>query len=134
MYYELIEEQNLRKVAELLCIYLTIPEEVQKCAKSAINSSDKYRYNIEILNLFNPELQLVNTKSKIKNKLKELLSELKKFKAQTILVWEYKETNGHQLVFHSSTKLIASDSDIDEVFRSMYQSIMTKIKKLYYEN
>ena len=53
-----------------------------------INSSDKHehRYNIEILNLFNPELQLVNTKSKIKNKLKELLSELKKFKAQTILV------------------------------------------------
>ena len=59
-----------------------------------------------------------------------MLSELKKFKAQTILVWEYKETNGHQLVFHSSTKLIASDSDIDEVFRSMYQSIMTKIKKI----
>ena len=31
--------------------------------------------------------------------------------------------------FHSSTKLIASYSDIDEAFKSMHQSIMTKIKK-----
>ena len=31
-----------------------------------------------ILNLFDPELQLINTKLMIKNKLKELLSELKK--------------------------------------------------------
>ena len=94
-----------------------------------INSSDKHehRYNIEILNLFNPELQLVNTKCKIKNKLKELLSELKKFEAQTILVLEYKEKRGHK-IFHWSTKVITSDSDIDEVFKSMYQSIMAKIK------
>ena len=31
-------------------------------------------------------------------------------------------------IFHSSTKLIASDSDIDEAFKSMHQSIITKIK------
>ena len=50
------------------------------------NSSDKYVhcYNIEILNLF-------NAKPMIKNKLKEFLSELKKFKAQTILSLEYKK-------------------------------------------
>ena len=42
-------------------------------------------YNIEILNLFDPELQLINTKTVIKSKLKELLSDLKKFKVQTIL-------------------------------------------------
>ena len=30
--------------------------------------------------------------------------------------------------FHSSAKLIASDSDIDEGFKFMDQSIMTKIK------
>ena len=54
------------------------------------SSSDKYvhRYNIKILNLFDPELQLINPKPMIKNKLKELLSELKKFKVQTILVLE----------------------------------------------
>ena len=34
-------------------------------------------YNIVILNLFHPELQLMNTKPIIKDKLKELLSELK---------------------------------------------------------
>ena len=44
------------------------------------NSSDNcIHYNVEILNIFNPELQLINTKPIIKNKLKELLSELKKF-------------------------------------------------------
>ena len=37
-------------------------------------------YNVQILNLFDPELQLVNTKPVIKNKLKALLNELKKFK------------------------------------------------------
>ena len=33
-------------------------------------------YNLEILNLFDPKSQLINTKPVIKNKLKELLSEL----------------------------------------------------------
>ena len=64
----------------------------------------------------------------IKNKLKELLSELKKFKVQTILVLDYKKRNDRK-IFHSSAKLIASDSDIDEAFKSMHQSI-TKNKKL----
>ena len=52
------------------------------------NSSDNcaHCYNIEILNLFDPELQPINTKPIIKNKLKRLLSELKKFKVQAILV------------------------------------------------
>ena len=31
-------------------------------------------YNIKILSLFDPELQLINTKHVIKNKLKDLLS------------------------------------------------------------
>ena len=30
-------------------------------------------------------------------------------------------------IFHSITKLIAIDSDIDEAFKSMHQSIMTKL-------
>ena len=46
------------------------------------NSSDEYvhLYNLEIINLFYPELQLIHTKPMIKNKLKELLSELKEIK------------------------------------------------------
>ena len=57
------------------------------------NSYDKYayRYNIDILNLFDPELQLINIKPMTKNKLKELVSELKKLKVQTTLVLEYKK-------------------------------------------
>ena len=39
-----------------------------------------------ILNVFDPELQLINTKPMTKNKLKEVLSKLKMFKIQTTLV------------------------------------------------
>ena len=48
---------------------------------------------MEILNLFDSELQLIYTKPIIKNKLKELLVELRKFKVQIILVVEYKKKN-----------------------------------------
>ena len=49
------------------------------------------RYDVEILNIFDLELQLINTKPMIKNKLEELLSELKNFKAETIQVLDYKK-------------------------------------------
>ena len=79
------------------------------------------------MNLFDPELQLIDTKSVIKNKLKGFLSELKKFKVQRVLVLGYKKRS-YRKIFHSCTKLIASDSDIDKKFKSVHQSIMTKIK------
>ena len=50
------EEQNLRKVAKSHNIFLTTPDEVQS------SSSDNYHYNVEFLNLFDLELQLINTK------------------------------------------------------------------------
>ena len=62
----------------------------------------------------------------IQNKLKELISVLETYKVQIRLVLEYKKRNECK-IFHLSVKLIASDSDIDEVFISMYQSILTKI-------
>ena len=58
-------------------------------------------YNVEVLNIFDPELQLINTKPMVKNKLKELLSELKKFKVQRILILDYKKRNDRK-IFHSS--------------------------------
>ena len=64
----------------------------------------------------------------IKNKLKESLSEWKKFKVQTLLVLDYKKIN-YCKIFHSKTKLTANNSGIDEAFKSMHQSIMTKAKK-----
>ena len=68
-----------------------------------------------------------------KSKLKELLNELKKLKVQTVLVYDYKRRKRSQNL-HSRTKLIVSDSDIDEAFKSMHQSIMTKMKNYTYED
>ena len=107
MYSKLSEEQNLKKVAESLHIFLTTHDEVEKYAKIIqLNSPDKYvrRHNIGILNLFDPKLQLINNKILIKNKLKELK------------------------IIHSSINLIASDLNFDEAFPSMHQSIISKIK------
>ena len=59
-------EKSLRKVAELLYIFLTTPGEVEKYVKMMQSSSFDicgHRYNIEIFNLFDPELQLINTES-----------------------------------------------------------------------
>ena len=127
LYSKLNEEQNIRKVAKSLYIFLTTPDEVEKYVQSNFSDNCIHHYNVEILNLFDPELPLINTKPVTKSKLKELLSELKKFKVQTILVLAYKERNNHK-IFHSSAKIIASDSDTDEAFKSMHQSIMAKIK------
>ena len=54
-----------------------------------------------------------------------MLSEMKKFKAQTILVLV--KRNDHK-IFYSSPKLIASDSDINKAFKSVHQSTMFKKK------
>ena len=56
-----------------------------------------------------------------------MLIEFKKFKVQVILVLEYKKRNDHK-IFYLDTKLIASHSENDKAFKSMYQSIMTEIK------
>ena len=55
------------------------------------SNSCEHRYNIIIVNLFDRELRLINTKPMIQYKLKESLNELKKFKVQTILVLECKK-------------------------------------------
>ena len=117
-----ISQKNLSKVAKLLYIFLTMSDE-----KESNYSDDFVHYYVQILKLFDPKLQLISTKPVIKNKLKELLSELKKFKVQTILVLGCKKRNDCKTC-HSCTKPIANDSDIDEALKSMHQSIMTKIK------
>ena len=42
---------------------------------------------------------MINTKLMIKTSLKELLSELKKFKVQTILALDYKKRNDHKIFY-----------------------------------
>ena len=59
------KKENLRNGAKSLYVFLTTP------------NNYVHHYNTEILNLFDPELQLIYTKPVIKSKLKELLSELK---------------------------------------------------------
>ena len=59
------EEQNLRKAAKSLYIFLTTPDEVQ----SNVSDNRVHHYKVEILNRFDPELQLINTKPVMKNKL-----------------------------------------------------------------
>ena len=76
------EEQILRKVAKSLYFFLTTPGERQS------NCSDNFIYhcNVNILNIFYSELQLINTKPVTKNKLIGLLNKLEKFKFQRVLV------------------------------------------------
>ena len=61
----------------------------------------------------------------VKNKLKGLLNELKKFKVQITLFLDYKKRDDRQ-IFYSCIKIVASDLDIDEAFKSMHQSVATK--------
>ena len=74
------EKQNLRKVAKSLYIFLTTHGEVEKYVQSDSSDNCIHHYNVEILHLFDPELQLININPVIKNKIKELLSALKNLK------------------------------------------------------
>ena len=56
------EEQDPRKVAKSLYIFLTTPDEIEKYVQSNFSDNCIHRYNAEILNRFDQELQLINTK------------------------------------------------------------------------
>ena len=115
LYFKLSEEQILITVAESFYIFSVRRDEVEKYVELMRPSSSNNcicLFNIKSLNFFDPELQLINAKGIIKNKIKELLSELKNLKVQSMLVLKCKARNYHK-IFHSSSKQIASDSDID---------------------
>ena len=59
------EEKNLRKATKSLHIFLATTDEVEEYAQS--NSCDNciHLYNVEILNIFDPELQLTFKKNTI---------------------------------------------------------------------
>ena len=92
-------------------------------------------YNAEILNCFNPELQLKDTESAIKNKPIDLFSELKGFKFVTALVLEFKmietgdKTKYDNFYLNSKAKTIINESDIDDVFESIYTTIISSIQR-----
>ena len=83
LYSKISEEQNIRKVAKSLYIDLTTPDEVEKCAKMMQSNSSNncvHPYNSMVLNLLDPELQMINTKPVIKNKIKEMRWKSLKFR------------------------------------------------------
>ena len=92
-------------------------------------------YDIDILNSFNPELQLKDTESAIKSNLIELLTQLKDFKFVTAIVLVFKKietknkTKYGNFYSSSKTKIIINESDIDDVFQSIYTTIKNKIQK-----
>ena len=90
--------------------------------------------NVEILNSFNPELQLKDTESAIKNKLIELLSESRGFRFVTlVLVFKKIESEDKTKYdnFYSSSKaeIIINESYIENVFKSIYTTIIANIQK-----
>ena len=92
--------------------------------------------DIEILNSFNPELQLKDTESAIKSKLIKLLTQLKDFKFVTaffFLVFKKIEceakTKYDNFYSNSKAEIIVNESNIDDVFQSIYTTIITNIQK-----
>ena len=59
------DEENLRKNAKLLYVFLTVPDEAEKYVHSDSTNNCIHCYNVEILNIFEPELHLINTKAMI---------------------------------------------------------------------
>ena len=91
-------------------------------------------YNVEMLNSFKPELQLKDIESAIKNKLIELLIQLKGFKFLT-LVFVFKKIESKDKTkyenFYSGTKaeIINNKNDIDHAFKSIYTTIIENLRK-----
>ena len=92
-------------------------------------------YNVKILNSFNSELQLKDTEFAINSKLIALLTQLKGFRFVATLVLVFKkiesEDKAKENNFYSSSKaeVIINESDIDNVFQSIYSTIIINIQK-----
>ena len=92
-------------------------------------------YNVEILNSFNPELQLKDNESTIKSKLIDLLTQLKGFKFVATLVLVFKKIKDEDKKkydnFYPSSKaeIIINESDVDDMLQSIYTTIITNIQK-----
>ena len=83
------------------------------------------------MNSFNPELQHKDTESAIKNKLTDLLSQLKDFKFVKTLVLEIEKIQSDDKTLYSNFYLnskgetIINENDIDDLFESIYSTIIS---------
>ena len=86
-------------------------------------------HSVEILNSFNPELQLKGTAFVIRNKLKKLFTELRGFKFVTELVLEFKMMEQHNKKYSTFYSILKSgtinESNIDDLFKSIYCTIVS---------
>ena len=64
-------------------------KKIKTTKRSYVYKSYACTYDVEILNYFNPQIQLKDTESSMKNKHKKLLTKLKNFKFVAILVLEF---------------------------------------------
>ena len=87
------------------------------------------------MNSFNSKLHLKDTESAIKNKLTDLLAELKGFKFVTTLALEFRKTGSDDEIkydtFFSNSKAetIINESYIHDVIESIYTTIISNIQK-----
>ena len=94
-------------------------------------------YNVEISKSINPEQQLKGTESATERKLKQLLSELRGFKLVTTPALVLKniesedKTKYDTFYSHSKAERIINESDIDDVFKSIYTTIISNIHKIF---
>ena len=82
-------------------------------------------YTANILDSFNPELQIKDTESAIKSELIDLLIQFKVFKFMTILllelkkIWSDDKTKYDKFYSHSKAETVTNEGGIDDVFESM---------------
>ena len=85
------------------------------------------------MNSFNPEIQLKDTKSVIKNKLQKLWSKLRGFKFVTTLALVFKMKGSQDKTtydnFYLSLRAETIINDIDDVLQSICSTIVTNIQK-----
>ena len=94
-------------------------------------------YNVEISNLVNPELQVKDAESAIKNKLRNGLYELRVFKLVTTLVLEFStienddETKYSTFYSNSKAEITVNESNtsIADIFESIYITVISNIRK-----
>ena len=93
-------------------------------------------YNHEILNSFNPELQFEVTECAFKNKLIELLPELKGFKFVTALVLEFKKKQSddktvyNSFYWNSKAEKIINKTDINDYLNQSILQLYQTCKNL----
>ena len=105
--------------------------------RARVHASKGYAnsHKVDILNSFNPELQLKDTKLAIKRKLIELLTQAKGYKFVVTLVSVLKKIENQDILkyntfyLHSEVETIINKSEINNAFESVYTAIILNMQK-----